>query len=235
MAFEIYKNRCDRIQPEQKRKIGPTRRSVSGLYAFRGETSIAFESTLERDFLMKSEFDSNVLSITPQPVQVPFIAANGRRYSYTPDYLVFYRIGKNYYGPDPRPLLVEIKLHEDWAVNWRSYMPKWKAAWRYAQEQYWSFHIYDESRIRDQAMTNIRFFERYKRMQFPKEESQQLVDTVTNMGQSTMDYLLAKHFMGIYRAEGLAHIWHLIATRQLDCDINRPLNNFTEVWIAKYE
>ncbi|HAY17330.1 MAG TPA: heteromeric transposase endonuclease subunit TnsA, partial [Halomonas sp.] len=37
--------------PTSVRKIGPTRRSVSGYYAFRGEESIAFESTLERDFL----------------------------------------------------------------------------------------------------------------------------------------------------------------------------------------
>jgi hypothetical protein len=51
------------------------------------------------------------------------------------------------------------------------------------------------------------------------------------MGMATVDYLLARHFPGIYRAEGIAHLWHLLATRKIDCDISRPLNMFTEVWV----
>ena len=52
----MNRNSCDKVKPTQKRRIGPTRRSVSGSYAFRSETSIQFESTLERDFIIKHEF-----------------------------------------------------------------------------------------------------------------------------------------------------------------------------------
>jgi hypothetical protein len=45
-------NSCDTALPRQTRKIKPTRRSVSGVYPFRGETAIPIESTLERDFLI---------------------------------------------------------------------------------------------------------------------------------------------------------------------------------------
>lgn len=57
----MNRNSRDEFAPmQQVRKIGPTRRSVSGVYAFRGERSIEFESTLERDFLMRVEFSQPV-------------------------------------------------------------------------------------------------------------------------------------------------------------------------------
>lgn len=89
------RNSCDKLQsmPTQMRKIKPTRRSVSGQYAFRGQTGIAFESTLERDFLIRCEFQGSVLDVIPQPIQVPFISMEGREFTYTPDFLVYYRLG----------------------------------------------------------------------------------------------------------------------------------------------
>lgn len=54
----------------QVRKIGATRRSVSGMYAFRGETAIAFESALERDILIRQEYFRSALDVIPQPTQV---------------------------------------------------------------------------------------------------------------------------------------------------------------------
>lgn len=217
--------------PRQTRKIGPTRRSVSGVYAFRGETPIQFESTLERDFLIRKEFSLAVLDIIPQPIQIPFVAPNGAAHTYTPDFLVYYRLGDREYGDYPKPVLVEVKPEHEWRKHWREWLPKWKAARRYANQQGWVFHIHDESRIRDQALENVRFLERYKRMQFAGEESRWVVETVRQMGSAPFHYLLARHFMGMYQGEGIAHIWHLLATRQLDCDITRPLGEFTELWI----
>lgn len=228
-------NSCDLVQPGQTRKIKPTRRSVSGIYAFRGETAIPFESTLERDFLIRKEFCLAVLDIIPQPVQIPFVAANGQAYTYTPDFLVYYRLGNIEYGDYPKPVLVEVKPQAEWKKHWREWLPKWKAAYRYAKEQGWEFHIHDESRIRDQALGNIRFLERYKRMQFPVEESRWVIENVRQMGCTPFHYILARHFMGIYKADGIAHIWHLLATRQLDCDITRPMNDFTELWVPTDE
>jgi len=228
-------NSCDCIQPRQTRKIGPTRRSLSGVYAFRGEAAIPFESALERDFLIRKEFCLAVLDIIPQPVQIPFVAANGQSYTYTPDFLVYYRLGNIGYEDYPKPILVEVKPQAEWKKHWREWLPKWKAAYRYAKEQGWTFHIHDESRIRDQALANIRFLERYKRMQFPIEESRWVIENVCQMGSTPFHYIIARHFMGIYRTEGVAHIWYLLATRQLECDITRPLNDCTELWVPAYE
>ena len=229
-------NSCDEVQsPRQMRRIGVTRRSVSGIYAFRRETAVPFESTLERDFIIRKEFCLSVLEVIPQPVQIPFVASNGQTYIYTPDFLVYYRLGNMGYGEYPKPLLVEVKPRAEWKQHWREWMPKWKAAYRYAKEQGWDFHIHDESRIRDQVLENIRFLDRYKRTQFPIEETRSVIESVRQMGGTPFHYLLAKHFMGIYKAEGVAHIWHLLATRQLDCDISLPLSDFTELWVPTYE
>jgi len=234
MKIMEYGNSCDGIHI-QTRKIGPTKRSVSGRLAFRGETPLSFESTLERDFLLKAEFSLSVLDVVPQPVAVPFRGVNGQSYTYTPDFLIYYRLGDRAYGDYPKPVLVEVKPDKEWRANWRKWLPKWKAAWRYAKTQGWEFHIYDESRIRDEALTNIRMLERYKRMQFDAEERAKVIDTVRKMGCTTADYLLARHFMGIYRAEGISLIWHLLSARQLDCDITQPLNQFTNLWVPGYE
>jgi len=224
---------CDKVQ--STRKIRPTRRSISGIYAFRGDVPVQFESTLERDFLIRTEFSLCVLDVISQPTQIAFKGSNGRDYIYTPDFLVYYRLGDRDYCDYPKPVLIEVKPRSEWRRHWRKWLPKWKAAWRYAQDQGWEFHIYDESRIRDQALVNIRFLDRYKRMQFPKEESQWILENIHQMGSAPFHYILTRHFMGMYQAEGIAHIWHLLATRQLDCDISRKLNDSTELWIPANE
>ncbi|MCW8826453.1 MAG: heteromeric transposase endonuclease subunit TnsA [Gammaproteobacteria bacterium] len=228
-------NSSDKPVHSQVRRIRTTRRSLSGVYAFRGETPIQFESSLERDFVIRKEFSLAVLEVIPQPCQIPFIGENGRAFTYTPDFLVYYRLGDKAYPDFPRPVLIEVKPEAEWRKNWRKWLPKWKAAYRYAKEQGWAFHIHDETRIRDQAFENIKFLERYKRMQFPAEESRWIVDNVQQMGSAPLHFLLARHFMGKYRAEGISHLWYLLATRQLDCDITRPLNDTTELWIPTNE
>lgn len=226
-------NQCDSVRPTQTRKIKPTRRSVSGVYPFRGETATPYESTLERDFLIRKEFSLCVLDIIPQPVQIPFTSNNGRVYTYTPDFLVYYRIHKNAsHAACQKPVLIEVKPESEWRKNWRQWMPKWKAAYRYAKEQGWEFHIHDESRIRDIAFENISFLAIYQRMNFAIEETRWVLDNVRSMGVAPFHYIMARHFMGsMFERQGKAHIWNLLATRQLDCDMTRPLDDFTELWI----
>ena len=230
----MNKNNCDLIIPKQMRQIKPTKRSVSGIYAFKGETAIPFESTLERDFLIRKEFNVDVLDIIPQPVKITFVK-NRRTYPYTPDFLVYYRLSNHSFEFYPKPQLIEVKPRAEIQTHWSEWKEKFRAARKVAKEQGWIFSVHDESRIRDQTFTNIRFLERYKRMQFPMEESRAVVETVKQMGLVPFHYLVSRHFMGIYKAEGIAHLWHLLATRQLDCDINLPFSDFTELWIPSYE
>lgn len=228
----MIENSHDKTRPTPVRSIKPTKRSVSGVFPFRGEGGIPYESMLERDFLLRTEFSPNVMAIVPQPVLIPFVT-NGRTFNYTPDFLVYYRLGESDFENYPKPLLVEVKPEKAWRENWRDWLSKWKAAWRYAKEQGWEFHIFDESRIRDSAFYNIQFLERYERMSFPPEDSAWIIDSVRQMGVAPVHYLLATHSCGFYRGQTISHLWHLIATRRLECDIRMPLNEFLEVWVPQ--
>ncbi|WP_319469992.1 heteromeric transposase endonuclease subunit TnsA [uncultured Pseudodesulfovibrio sp.] len=226
----MYYNKCDK-KPRQVRKIKSTRRSISGSYVFRGESAIQFESSLERDFLIRLEFNLAVLDVIPQPCEIPFTDGNGQSRTYTPDFLVYYKMGNSCYANHIRPQLIEVKPEAHWRANRRKWLLKWKAAYRYAKEKGWFFHIHDESRIRDQVYKNIRFLERYKQMSFAPEESEWVTKNIQTKGAISIDRILARHFMGNYRSEGLSHIWYLLATRKLDCDMSLPLNEQTELWV----
>ena len=221
------------LQPQ--RTIGPTRRSVSGIYPFRNETPIPFESTLERDFLIRSEFFRSVSEIIAQPVQIPFQTAGGRQATYTPDFLVIYRVGDQVDSRGPRPRLVEVKPERQWRRHWRHWSPKWRTAMRFAKEQGWTFHIHDESRIRDQTLDNIRFLERYRRMDFNNDDSEWLIENIRELGSANMQYLVDELIAADEQSIGITHLWHLLATRRLDCDISRPLRRDSEVWIPTDE
>ena len=222
-----------KLKPQ--RKVGPTRRSVSGMYPFRKRTAIPFESTLERDFLIRTAFFRNVHDIVAQPIRIPFRTASGREATYTPDFLVTYRLGNRPYPRYPKPRLIEVKPSDQWRRHWRSWSRKWKAAMRTAKAQGWTFHIRDESRIRDAALANIRFLERYREMTFDHEETAQLIEHIRRLGSAPMRYLVDELIAADERSVGIAHLWHLLATRVIDCDISRPLNTDTECWIPTDE
>lgn len=235
MSTLTAKNSCNLVKPSQVRKIGPTRRSLSGRFSFRGESSIPFESSLERDYLMRCEFSLSVLEVIPQPVQIRFTVPSGRQYQYTPDFLVYYRLGNLDPSQYPKPKLIEVKPKDVWKKSWRASLPKWKAARRLATQRGWEFKIMDESRIRDSALTNIRFLQRYKNYVASPEEQTNVLETVRAMGSTNIDFVLAKHFGGVYKTEGLQTIYSMLATRLLDCDIRKPLNELTEMWVPNHE
>jgi hypothetical protein len=182
---------------------------------------------LERDFLRRMDFRKDVLHVVSQPVVLDFVAWNGRGYTYTPDYLVRFHSHTR-----RRPILIEVKPEENWRKHWREYLPKWKAAWRYAQQQGWEFHIYDESRIRGQSLKNIQFLERYRYADYGQVDLDAIVSTVALKGFASIEYLTALHFQG-QEALGQSHVFHLVATRQLDCDISGVLNSSLEVVVAR--
>jgi hypothetical protein len=61
------------------RKIPKNYRGVTGLVASElNAKQTAFESTLERDFMLLVEFDPNVLSYEEQPVRIDYLSADGQ-------------------------------------------------------------------------------------------------------------------------------------------------------------
>jgi len=213
----------------QTRKIKPTRRSVSGIFAFRSSESIPFESTLERDFLIRTEFNLSVSKIIAQPTQIPFIGSNGRSYIYTPDFLV--------YGDGQKTLLVEVKPKEELDIKWSLLKPKFKYAHRYAKERGWLFKIYHENRIRDQKLKNIQFLQRFKRLDVDPALVNSFRTFLDKSGQ--LPFIDA---IKIFNGEALAkpindtQVWHLLAARVIECELTtHPIDEKTIIWIRQSE
>ena len=228
----MLNRRDNRTVVRSVRKIPTNRRSVTGFVSWRAQRSIPYESTLERDFVLRQAFNLGVASVVSQPCHVPFVTRSGTKSVATPDYLVYYKVRDDALGMEFKPMLVEVKERKEWQQHWREWLPKWVAIRRYAHEQGWLFRVMDETRIRTLAFDNIMFLRRYDDLDVCPHQSAVVVEDVRELGSASIDYILAKHFSGSFRAQGIAHLWHLLATRQLDCDICDPLNEDTIIWAA---
>ncbi|MHC3435932.1 Tn7 transposase TnsA N-terminal domain-containing protein [Delftia lacustris] len=128
------------------RKIPTNRRSITGFVSWRGQESVPFESQLERDFVLRQEFNLGVASVVSQPCHVPFATRSGVKSVATPDYLVYYKVRDDALGMEHKPMLVEVKPHEDWRRDWREWLSKWVA---------WAAAGFDDTLLRWQMKPEV--------------------------------------------------------------------------------
>lgn len=206
--------------------------SISGNYSFRGEKTIWFESTLERDYLLKQEYNANVIDIVGQPISIPYITDLGNKSTYTPDFLVQYS-SAIYDDADlfPAPLLIEIKPRKKLKADWAKLKPKFKAAHAFAYENGWKFRIIDESRLYDQNWENINFLKRFRRSHVDEVDQHVLIETLEKLGYSTVNQLPAYIFKDPRNVLKAIHqIWALISKKRIICDLYSPLTAETIIW-----
>ena len=209
---------------KQVRKIKPTRRSISGHVAFKGD-SIAFESSLERDFIIYHSFRDDVIDIVPQPIAIPFVK-NGRSYEYTPDFFVQMK-------PDTgKSFIVEVKPKTEWQENWRDWSDKWKATIKFCREREFRFVIYDEDRIHHLALDNINFLMRYKNTTVVPEEIKAILQDIESRGNTTVEYVLERYFKShLYRNQGKHLLWYLMANKMIGFNIWSDIQSEKlEIW-----
>ena len=217
----------------KNRKIGYTYGSVSGHFSFRKQKSIAFESTLERDFLTLLEFNDSVEDVIEQPLTIEYENHNGRTVTYTPDFLVYFK------EPDAsllrlqrKPLLVEVKPTDKLQKHFQELRPRFKVAVKYSHSNDMIFKIYDERRIRTQYLKNIIFLKRYKRLEFQEDDENLILAYVHSTGNISIEYVLeALSATKEQKALMLSNIWSLLSHKKLLCHFDKKLNLQTEIWI----
>lgn len=137
------------LSSDHGRKIGSGYRGSRGWFSFRGNP-IAFESTLERDFLVHADADTSVSEVISQPFTLRFKDTEGRQRRYTPDYLI---------RDQREPLggwVIEIKYHADLVENCKQLLPGFIAARIYAAQQNMRFTVLTEKHIRSVGFTQAR-------------------------------------------------------------------------------
>lgn len=120
------------------------------------------DDSLQSELIILLKFDQRVVSFEEQPVQIPFIGADGRMQIYTPDFLVSYHYLEK---SDPiTTCLVETKERALMKSRWAQYRHAYKAAIAFASSRGWKFKILSEIEIQNIYLEPSRFINLYSEM-----------------------------------------------------------------------
>ena len=201
-----------------KRKIKKNYRSVTGV--FPGNKSIGpaeFESTLERDLIILLEFAPQVLQYEVQPITIPWVDSEGKKRNYTPDALVKTTTRSI-------PQLLEVKYKSDLSENWQLLKEKHAAARKWATSKGLKFNVITENNIRGTYLENAKFLLNYSKSIPPVEMMELVLNILNKNTKLKVNDLLAKAFHDEWRqAQLLTVVWYLVATFQIDIDLNKKL------------
>lgn len=216
------------------RTVPKNSRSLTGLVPNpRTQSMAAFESSLERDFLLLLDFDPDVAFFEEQPVTIVYYDANGRRRTYTPDVLVRYR-NVSPQARHPKPLLCEVKYRDDLRQHWAAYRPKFRAAQRYARQQGWRFHVVTERHVRTPYLENVKFLRPYRTLPLNDSYRTQLLSALATLEATDPARLLAAVCHDRWQqAQLLPMLWQLVATREIGTDLAQPLTMQSGLWLQK--
>lgn len=164
-------------------------------------------------------FDREVLRISPQCVRIEYTKPNGQPGSYVPDGLIEFK-------PEfpLLPILYEVKYRNDFRKDWRDLMPRFRAAKQYAFANGWRFEVFTEREIRTPYLSNIKFLYPFLDRSFPESIKSWILQVLSDLGEADPDFLLCALCKDKNnRAELIPAIWHLVATEEIDCDLEVPL------------
>ncbi|KPC52280.1 TnsA endonuclease N-terminal domain-containing protein [Amantichitinum ursilacus] len=118
-----------------------SRKVIGHSYSYKMEGLLTWESTLERDWLLRLEVDSRVRAITAQPRKFD-IWHDDKRRLYTPDVLV------EWVDPSRRPTLQEVKPDRvALEPGWQEYFGSIRET---VDKDGWDFDVITESQIRQE-------------------------------------------------------------------------------------
>jgi len=216
------------------RKIGLGRRALAGLMpSDKGAEAspVRFESSLERDFFVLLEFNTDVIRWNAQPIRLDLGDGRG---TYVPDVLATF-VGPSRLSADTHQILYEIKYREDLAKNWRSLRPRYRAAMRFARGHGWRFKIMTEREIRTPLLWNAKFLLPYRHDEVSDQDSARLLSQLSQLSADSettpRDLLKACSDDRLVQAGLLSTLWHLVASRRIATDLRLRLSMQSRIWL----
>lgn len=212
------------------RTIPKNYRNVTGVAAHNKAVGKSmFESTLERDFLSLLEFDTDVESFEVQPIRIEWVDAKDKDRSYTPDVLVYY------HQKDKQPTLFEVKYRSELAEKWSEFKPKFRAAIRFAKQEFWRFKLVTDKEIRTPYLDSVKFLLPYVRQGAADEAHMDLlVEKLKVFGEATPSSLIQNIYQDQWnQATLIPTLWYLIGTFQIGCDLDQKLTMSSKIWSLK--
>lgn len=219
-------SRLDSMSPV--RSIGTSRRSLTGRVASKKGGAAGFESSLERDWLICLDFDPDVEMIVEQPFSI-YYELDGRTLRYTPDVLARYRQRDGHVSV----VVFEVKPYDELASSFGIYRRRFKEMVRYCRARGWRFKIVTEQQIRTPYLANARFLRKYRRLSQQVLYKEQLLYSLKALGPTTPQALLAMAYLHEEkRMAALTELWRLIALRQINAELDRPLGMHSPIWLG---
>lgn len=202
------------------RKIPMGRRSLTGSHHWDARAlGVAFESSLERDFVTLMLLDDDIINIEEQPVKISY-TRNGNATHYTPDFLITFSLREC--------ALIEIKFEEELNNKIEELSSKFEAASNFATNKGWSFEVWTERDIRTDRLINAKFLLPYRREKRDEGIADRLLDFVH---KSPRDVLFLSQVLDTCfddekdRGRGLRAMWWLIANGELQIDFDKKIHN----------
>jgi hypothetical protein len=212
------------------RSIGYTYGSTSGVYSFRNEKSIRHESLLEKEFIQLMDFNDNVIDIIGQPI-IEYISKEGKKRKYTADFLVFFKEPKSQ-KHIIKPLLVEVKPNKRLIHDWKELKGKFIQGIKFAKQHGYRFKIFNENRIQSNKLKNIVFLHRYKDYKPNPDDVNIIINHLQAVGHTTLEHLTTHLYVtDLQKGNGISHIWHLVYSKIIVCDLSTKLTNNTVLWL----
>lgn len=204
------------------RKIPKNHLFVTGGYSSRkNEEMDAFESLLEKDYLMLLDFDDAVEKFEVQPVRVPVV---GVPRGYVPDVLVFYHPDV-ITGAQRCPELIDVKNSAELQRNFKKYERKFEAAQTFAADRGWEFKIVDESQIRGPRLANLKFLREYRNVVPVAEDIAQVLDLIGDEVITSDSLLRRLATSDEDRLYWLPVIWAMLLSKHLHTDLDRSFSS----------
>lgn len=220
------------------RHIPSSQRYLRGRVAtVKSTDAVAFESSLEQDFLLLLEFDRGVLRYASQPIAIRW-DIDGHKRRYTPDVLIEYTKDMIERYPHLKPTLVEVKPEAILKRDWALLRPKFRAAIRWCREYHCRFRIVTERYIRTPYLRNVKFLKHFGNDRFrfadcsTKGIAQAAIrSTLFELARSTPQVLLETITGDKSRqVELLPYIWHLVRCGAIGVDLTQPLTMNSPIW-----
>lgn len=201
------------------RKLALSGRSLTGYMALRANPAAAFESSLEKDWLILLDFDPSVRSIAVQPFRLNY-EHDGRATHYTPDIAATHEQADG----TTRDVVYEVKPYDVLKAKWAEFRPRFLAANQYCRSRGARFSIVTEREIRIPRLKNAAFLRRF--ITLPEEGiiSTQLLHTIEMTGPTTPQGLLAAAFLpSEQQRAAIPSLWRLVALRHIAANLDLPL------------
>lgn len=215
------------ISLKKVREIGLKNFSLSGnISSLKTNSSVSFESSLERDYINLLEFDSSVSTYCEQPLKI-FFTINSKKKYYVPDFYVKYSDGR-------KDEIIEIKYKDDLEKYKRKYINKFNAAKLFCKENNLNFRIIDEIEIRTPLLENYKFLIPYKRPNNIIDflDVTILEERIKAVNIATPNNIINESFFSEDRkAELLYTLWYMVANNMVKIDLTEKLTMQSQIKI----